>query len=94
MNFGSQARPGRATNGEINMRPFERGSAGMTAAGGKRDTGRFFITLAPKPFLDGIDICFGRVISGIQVADKIVPGDRILRINIKETIGTLDRIRY
>jgi hypothetical protein len=34
------------------------------------------------------------VISGIQVADKIVPGDRILRINIKETIGTLDRIRY
>lgn len=94
MNFGSQARPGRATNGEINMRPFERGSVGMTAAGGKRDTGRFFITLAPKPFLDGIDICFGRVISGIQVADKIVPGDRILRINIKETIGTLDRIGY
>ena len=90
---GSQA-GFRISNGEVNMRPFERGSVGMAAFGGKKDAGRFFIALAPQPYLDGIDTCFGRVISGIQVADRIVPGDRILRIDIKETIGTLDRIRY
>ena len=91
---GSQAGFGRATRGELNLRPFERGSVGMAAAGGGKNNRRFFVTLAPQPLLDGIDTCFGRVISGVQVADKIVPGDRILRINIKETISILDRLRY
>jgi cyclophilin family peptidyl-prolyl cis-trans isomerase len=85
---------GRAVNGEINMRPFERGSVGVTPAGGRYRTGRFFIALAPQPYLDGVSTCFGRVISGIQVADRIVPGDRILHVNIKETISFLDHIRY
>ncbi len=91
---GSHAGFGRISNGEVNMRPFERGSVGLASSGGKKDIGRFFIALTPQPYLDGIDTCFGRVISGIQVADKIVPGDRILRIHIKETIGTFDRIMY
>jgi cyclophilin family peptidyl-prolyl cis-trans isomerase len=94
MASGSQAGFGRAMRGELNLRPFERGSVGMASAGGKKNDGRFFITLAPQPLLDGIDTCFGRVISGVQVADKIVPGDRILQVNIKETIGIFDRLRY
>ncbi len=94
MDSGSQEGFGRAMRGELNLRPFERGSVGMAAAGGKKDNRRLFITLSPQPLLDGIDTCFGRVISGVQVADKIVPGDRILRISIKETISILDRLRY
>jgi cyclophilin family peptidyl-prolyl cis-trans isomerase len=56
--------------------------------------GRLFITLAPEPYLDGSHTCLGRVISGMQVADRIVPGDRIRRVSIKETISSLDYYRY
>jgi cyclophilin family peptidyl-prolyl cis-trans isomerase len=84
----------RAIPGEISMRPFERGSVGMALAGRSSEADRFFITLAPQPYLDGIYTCFGRVISGMQVADRIVPGDRIRRVVIQETIGVLDHYRY
>jgi HEAT repeat protein/cyclophilin family peptidyl-prolyl cis-trans isomerase len=76
-----------------NMRPFERGSVGIAAAGDYSSAGAFFIALSPLPYQDGIDTCFGRLISGIQVADRIVPGDRIFHVQIKETVGVLDRPR-
>jgi peptidyl-prolyl cis-trans isomerase B (cyclophilin B) len=80
--------------GEFNMRPFERGSVGIAPADRSSDTSRFFVSLAPQPYLDGIQTCFGRVISGMQVAEKIVAGDRIKHISIKETISFLDYRRY
>jgi peptidyl-prolyl cis-trans isomerase B (cyclophilin B) len=83
-----------APDGEINMRPFERGSVGISFQDAESPKGRFFIALAPQPYLDGVDTCFGRVISGMPVADRIVSGDKILRIHIKETVGLLERIRY
>jgi len=84
---------GRTPRSEVNMRPFERGSVGLSLAEGAR-RGRIFIALAPQPYSDGVDTCFGRVISGMQVADRIVPGDRILDIAVKESINSLDYIRY
>jgi peptidyl-prolyl cis-trans isomerase B (cyclophilin B) len=86
--------PRRMINGEINMRPFERGSIGMAIIGGNSDIGGFFIALAPQPRSDGVHTCFGRVVSGMQVADRIVPGDHILRILIKETISFHDYQKY
>lgn len=80
--------------GEINMRPFERGSVGLSFTGKGSPSSSLFIALAPQPYLDGKDTCFGRVISGMQVADRIISGDRILRIRIKETVSFLERIRY
>lgn len=85
---------GRTINSEINMRPFERGSIGLALAGTNSDAGGFFIALAAQPHLDGVHTCFGRVISGMPVADRIGPGDRILRILIKETISFHDYQRY
>ena len=78
---------------EINMMRFERGSVGMRLS---RDSHAesFFITLTPQPFLDGVHPCFGRVISGIQTAEKIAPGDRIRRIRIKETVRIGNSLRY
>jgi hypothetical protein len=78
--------------GEVNLRPFERGSVGIETASGKPHHSRLFVALAPLPYRDGIDTCFGRLISGLPVADRLVPGDRILHIQIKETVGMLDRI--
>ncbi len=91
---GTQTEYGSLRDGEINMRPFERGSIGISFIDGPSANGRFFIALAPQPYFDGTDTCFGRVISGMQVADRIIPGDKILRIRIKETIGFMDRIQY
>jgi cyclophilin family peptidyl-prolyl cis-trans isomerase len=79
--------------GEFNMRPFERGSVGMALAGWSSDTDRFFISLAPQPYLDG-QTCFGRVVSGMQAAERISTGDRIQHISIKETISFLNYRRY
>jgi peptidyl-prolyl cis-trans isomerase B (cyclophilin B) len=82
----SEISPAHLIENEVHMRPFERGSLGMALEAGYSDISRFFITLEPRPYLDGMHTCFGRVISGMQVADRIVPGDRIKRVAIKETI--------
>jgi len=84
----------RTIRSEVNMRPFERGSIGMALAKGGSDAGKFFIALAPQPYLDGINTCFGHVLSGIQVADRLAPGDRIRRVTIKETVHFHDYQRY
>jgi cyclophilin family peptidyl-prolyl cis-trans isomerase len=83
-----------AIPGEVNMRPFERGRVGMAQSGGNSLAGSFFITLEPQPYLDGINTCFGRVISGMQIADRIVSGDRIHRVIINETISFHDYQEY
>ncbi len=86
--------PGYTIRCEINLHAYERGSIGMALAG--KDTGgsQFFITLAPQPHLDGRYTCFGRVISGMDVVDRIVPGDRIVRVRIDEDVTALDYRRY
>jgi cyclophilin family peptidyl-prolyl cis-trans isomerase/HEAT repeat protein len=68
---------------EINRLRFERGTVGMPKAG--KDTGgcQVFITHVPTPHLDGRYTAFGRVLRGLDVVDRIEPGDRILRAYVK-----------
>jgi HEAT repeat protein/cyclophilin family peptidyl-prolyl cis-trans isomerase len=75
----------RVMRRETNLHPFERGSVGMVLAGRDFDNGRFFISLVPQPFLDGACTCFGHVVSGMQIADRITTADWITQIRIKET---------
>jgi peptidyl-prolyl cis-trans isomerase B (cyclophilin B) len=77
---------------EINPQPFVRGSVGITIKEGRPS--RLFIALTPQPYLDGVHVCFGRVISGIQIVEKLSAGDRIKRIAIKKKTALLDKIRY
>jgi peptidyl-prolyl cis-trans isomerase B (cyclophilin B) len=74
----------RSIKSEINMRPIKRGSVGMALTGTQSDAGKLFIALQPQSYLDGVYTCFGHVISGMHVADQMVPGDRIRHITIKE----------
>jgi peptidyl-prolyl cis-trans isomerase B (cyclophilin B) len=92
----SRTRQGFAHNiySEVNLRPFERGRVGMALANRLADPGRFFISLAPLPYLNGIATCFGQIVSGMQVAETITAGDRIKHISIRETISFLDYRRY
>jgi len=86
--------PGYTLRCEVNMQPFARGSVGMALSG--KDTGgsQFFITLSSQPHLDGGYTCFGRVISGMQVADHIVPGDVIRKVRIENDITMFDYRHY
>lgn len=74
--------PGYSIRDEINRLRFDRGSVGMALSG--RDTGgsQYFITHSPQPHLDGGFTLFGRVISGMDVADRVVQDDPIHSIRI------------
>jgi cyclophilin family peptidyl-prolyl cis-trans isomerase/HEAT repeat protein len=79
--------PGYQIRCEINQVPYERGAVGMALSG--KDTGgsQWFATHAPQPHLDGGYTVFGTVIRGMDVVDKIVRGDAIRSIVIREAAG-------
>jgi cyclophilin family peptidyl-prolyl cis-trans isomerase len=74
--------PGYALRCEITRRSYARGSVGMALSG--KDTGgsQFFITLSPQPQLDGRHTLFGSVVAGMDVVDRIRPGDPIERVEV------------
>jgi cyclophilin family peptidyl-prolyl cis-trans isomerase/HEAT repeat protein len=76
--------PGYQIRCEINEVPYDRGAVGMALSG--KDTGgsQWFVTHSPQPHLDGGYTVFGRVISGMEVVDKIARGDHIRSINVTE----------
>jgi cyclophilin family peptidyl-prolyl cis-trans isomerase len=72
--------PGYTIRDEVTPRPFTRGAVGMALAG--KDTGgsQFFITMSPQPHLDGTFTVFGWVANGMDVAERLRPGDTIDRV--------------
>ncbi len=68
---------------EVGRIPFMRGTLGMPKAG--KDTGgcQLFVTLVPTPHLDGRYTAFGQVILGMDVIDKLEPGDKILKARLR-----------
>jgi cyclophilin family peptidyl-prolyl cis-trans isomerase/HEAT repeat protein len=74
--------PGYALRDEITERPYGRGSVGLALAGPDTGGSQFFITLAPQPQLDGRYPRFGTVVSGMEVVDRIRPGDVIERLEV------------
>ncbi len=75
--------PGYTIPDEINRRRYLTGTVGMPKGG--KDTGgcQLFITHIPTPHLDGNYTVFGRVVSGLEVIDRIEVGDRIVRAFLK-----------
>lgn len=63
-----------------------RGAVAMGYAGTdpKQASSHFYITLANRPDLDGRYAVFGRVITGMAVADRLERGDRLKRASVKE----------
>lgn len=75
--------PGYGINGEFTHNGFEnnlkheRGVISMARSQDPDSAGsQFFIMVADAPFLDGEYAAFGKVITGIEAADKIVSVDR------------------
>jgi cyclophilin family peptidyl-prolyl cis-trans isomerase len=53
----------------------EAGVLAMVGSGPNSNGSQFFITLGPRPDLNGKQTIFGRVISGMDVAQKLAPRD-------------------
>jgi len=72
--------PGYTLKAEFNNKPHKRGILSMARAANPDSAGsQFFICVADAPSLDRQYTVFGEVVSGIEVADKIVsqPRDRM-----------------
>ncbi len=80
--------PGFTIRDEINQRPYLRGTVGMALDW--QDTGgsQFFITHSPQPHLDGRYTVFGHVVSGMEVVDRLVPGDFVRRVRVRDGVSS------
>jgi cyclophilin family peptidyl-prolyl cis-trans isomerase len=75
--------PGYAIRDEMNRRRYLRGTLGMALSGPNTGGSQFFVTHSPQPHLDGGYTVFGQLIAGDDVLDRIVQGDRIVRITVR-----------
>lgn len=79
--------PGYMVKAEFNDKPHKRGTLSMARSSNPDSAGsQFFICVADSPFLDKQYTVFGEVVSGIEVADKIVSQPRDKRDNPLERI--------
>ena len=74
--------PGYTIRDEINERPYLRGTMGMALDWADTGGSQFFLTHSPQPHLDGRYTVFGRIVAGLDVLDRIQPGDTILRVRV------------
>lgn len=74
--------PGYTIPCEYNDLFYERGMVGMAHAG--KDTGgsQFFITQTPQPHLNGRHTAFGKIISGMEVVDRLEIYDMIIKAEL------------
>lgn len=79
--------PGYQIRCEINQVLYDRAAVGMALSG--KDTGgsQWFVTHSPQPHLDGGYTVFGRVVAGMDVVDRIVRGDIVQSIAIRQGGG-------
>jgi cyclophilin family peptidyl-prolyl cis-trans isomerase/HEAT repeat protein len=74
--------PGYSIRCEYNRLRYEPGMVGMALSG--KDTGgsQWFITHSPQPHLDGRYTIFARVTKGMDVVQRVVQGDRVLKVEL------------
>jgi peptidyl-prolyl cis-trans isomerase B (cyclophilin B) len=79
--------PGYTVKAEFNDKPHKRGTLSMARSAHPDSAGsQFFICVADSSFLDGKYTVFGEVVSGMEVADKIVSQPRDRRDNPNDRI--------
>jgi cyclophilin family peptidyl-prolyl cis-trans isomerase len=84
--------PGYQFEDEFNEHKVERGALAMANAGPNTNGSQFFIvTTQAAPWLDGKHTVFGRVTSGMEVADRISELPRDSRDRPREDV-TIERV--
>jgi cyclophilin family peptidyl-prolyl cis-trans isomerase/HEAT repeat protein len=74
--------PGFTIRDELNQLPYVRGTIGMALDWADTGGSQFFVTSMPQPHLDAEYTAFGRVLSGMEVIDRLQPGDVIRRVRV------------
>ncbi len=88
-----QGGPDYSVKAEFNDRSHKRGILSMARSQDPDSAGsQFFIVVKDSPFLDGQYTVFGEVVSGMDVADKIVSQERDRRDNPLERIEMKVRV--
>jgi peptidylprolyl isomerase len=87
--------PGYKFADEFTSHTHDAGVISMANSGANTNGSQFFITYTPQHGLDGKHTVFGRVISGMDVLEKLTPrdpdkgpkftGDKVIRITIQES---------
>ncbi len=90
-----EVRPGYFTPGELNTNPFARGAVGMGGTQGTENDGRFWVAFGDYPAYNGKFTIFGRVVSGLDVLEKLTyvdpkspsttSADKIVSVEIRES---------
>ncbi len=86
--------PGYNLKAEFNEKPHLRGTLSTARRPDKVDSAgsQFFICVAPAPRLDGKYTVFGQVVSGMEVAEKIVSQPRDKKDNPLDPIAMMVKI--
>lgn len=93
--------PGFTLRDELSVRSYQAGTVGLAHGGPDTAGCQFFVTLTPQPHLTGRYPVLGEVVRGLDVAERIGVGDRILRVKASDSpqpwfpiwYGTLDEAR-
>ena len=85
--------PGYSIDAEFNDKPHVRGALSMARSRNPDSAGsQFFIVVKKSSFLDNQYTVFGEVVSGMDVADKIVSQEKDARDNPIERIEMTIRV--
>jgi cyclophilin family peptidyl-prolyl cis-trans isomerase/HEAT repeat protein len=83
--------PGHTIPDEVSATRYEAGTVGMALNGDDTGGSQWFVALAPQPHLNGRYTAFGKVVSGLNVAKSLLPGDRIENVSIERVMNSEDR---
>ncbi len=80
---GGGGSPGFALRESYSRRRHERGAVGLATSGPDTGGSQYYLCHSSQPHLDGAYTVFGRIVNGFDVLDRIVQGDRMIRIEIQ-----------
>jgi len=75
--------PGFSLRESFSRQRHERGCLGLATSGPDTGGSQYYLCHSSQPHLDGAYTVFGRVLTGFDIMDRIVQGDRMLRIRIQ-----------
>ena len=67
---------------ELGLRGHTRGTIGLSTRGRHTGDAQFFVNLVDNPRLDHDFTVFGEITSGLDVADAVLEGDIIARVEV------------
>ncbi|MFM9983795.1 MAG: peptidylprolyl isomerase, partial [Flavobacteriales bacterium] len=67
---------------EFGLHNYTAGAVGVASSGHDTEGSQWFITLSPAPHLDGRYTIFADVVAGLDVAQRLVVGDGIVKIEM------------